>query len=134
MPSIIADRIKQARVNAGLTQKDLASRLHVGQSACANWEKGIREPDVNTICDICQVLGVTADYLLGLVTESGTVSAGERERLEARVTELERQLHDAEVSIATLREVILQGNAAPSSSPYSSSRPVSAPRRKAGTP
>ena len=63
-----------------------------------------------------------ADYLLGLVTESGTVSAGERERLEARVTELERQLHDAEVSIATLREVILQGNAAPSSSPYSSSR------------
>jgi len=131
MPSIIADRIKQARVNAGLTQKELACRLNVGQSACANWEKGIREPEVNTICDLCRTLGVSSDYLLGLVSDSGAVSAGERERLEARVSELERQLHDAEVSIATLREVILQGNAAPSSSPFSSSLPHSAPRRKA---
>lgn len=66
MPSTIARRIKEARVKAGLTQKELASRLHVGQSACANWEKGIREPEITTICDLCGVLGVSADYLLGL--------------------------------------------------------------------
>jgi len=36
--------IKEARGKLGLTQKELAEKLCIGQSAVGNWESGIRNP------------------------------------------------------------------------------------------
>lgn len=35
-----------ARVNAGLTQRQVAERLHVTQATIVAWEKGTSEPSV----------------------------------------------------------------------------------------
>lgn len=36
-----------ARVNAGLTQEDVAKKLKVSKNTLVNWEKGLSEPSIS---------------------------------------------------------------------------------------
>lgn len=56
--------LKQERKKMNLTQADLAEQLNVSRSAISNWEIGRNYPDIQTIIDISNVLGVSLDYLL----------------------------------------------------------------------
>ena len=58
-------KIKEARLNKGLSQKDLASALSVPANTLSNWENGKREPDHATLVKLADILNVTTDYLLG---------------------------------------------------------------------
>ena len=55
-----------ARINAGLTQKELARELQVQQNSVSSWERGVTDPHCSTLRDLCCKLSVSADYLLGL--------------------------------------------------------------------
>ncbi len=44
---------------------ELAKRLGVTPQASSKWEKGLSSPDISMVCNICGVLDVSADYLLG---------------------------------------------------------------------
>jgi len=48
----VGDRIREARADAGLTQRDLAKALGVTHGALALWEMGKRDPSVTTVCKI----------------------------------------------------------------------------------
>ena len=61
----IGDRIKEQRLLKGLTQKQLAEKLNVKQTAVSYWESGKREPDLDTIKKICAVLGITYMVIIG---------------------------------------------------------------------
>lgn len=64
----IGDRIKRCREARGLTQLELAQRLDMKNgSTVANWERGYSSPSVERIAEICGVMRVSADYLLGTV-------------------------------------------------------------------
>lgn len=56
--------LKQERKKMNLTQADLAEQLNVSRSVISNWEIGRNYPDIQTIIDISNVLGVSLDYLL----------------------------------------------------------------------
>ena len=58
--------LKEARLNAGLTQSQLAEKIGVAKSTYCNWEQGTREPNVLKLKAIAKALGVTGDYLLGM--------------------------------------------------------------------
>jgi transcriptional regulator with XRE-family HTH domain len=58
--------LKAARVNAGLSQKDAASRLGVSKCTLSKWERGISMPKANQIADICSLYGVSYDMLIFL--------------------------------------------------------------------
>ena len=58
--------LKEARINAGLTQSQLAKKIGVAKSTYCNWEQGTREPNVLKLKAIAKALGVTSDYLLGM--------------------------------------------------------------------
>ena len=58
--------LKEARINAGLTQLQLAEKIGVAKSTYCNWEQGTREPNVLKLKAIAKALGVTGDYLLGM--------------------------------------------------------------------
>lgn len=50
--------LKAARNNAGLTQKELAEKLHVNRTTVNNWETGKSKPDfaaLTMIADICKI-------------------------------------------------------------------------------
>lgn len=59
------NRIKELRTARGWGQKDLADRLSVAYQTVGHWETGRRSPDLETLEVLCDLFGVTADYLLG---------------------------------------------------------------------
>lgn len=61
----LAERIKQLRAEAKMTQEDLARELRVSKGAVGNWETGIRRPDPETLDEIADLFNVNMDYLLG---------------------------------------------------------------------
>lgn len=60
MPKI---SLKAARVNAGLTQTESAERIGVSVSTIKNWEAGKSFPNQPMIEKICEIYGVSYDYI-----------------------------------------------------------------------
>ena len=60
------ERLAKLRESKGWLQRDLAFRMNVKANPISNWEKGISRPNLVQICQLCQALVVTSDYLLGL--------------------------------------------------------------------
>lgn len=58
------NRIRELREQRGWRQEDLAALIHKNRQSVGNYETGIRGLDVETICQLCDIFGVTADYLL----------------------------------------------------------------------
>lgn len=65
---MVADRIKQLRENSGLSQRDIAKELHIGQSTYHRMEKGQSEPSAVQIATLSSLYGETYLWLLGLPT------------------------------------------------------------------
>ena len=59
-------RIKQARQQSGVVQESLAEQVGVSRTAIAKWESGKSVPTVWNLLRLAEVLGVSADFLLGL--------------------------------------------------------------------
>ena len=52
---MFCDRLKELRINANLTQDELASKLSISRSAVAKWEQGRANPsdsDLKSLSDI----------------------------------------------------------------------------------
>ena len=62
--SAFCDLMVKARKSAGLTQHDLAKRLHKPQSFVAKYEGGERRIDVVEFVTICRAVGVSPAKLL----------------------------------------------------------------------
>jgi transcriptional regulator with XRE-family HTH domain len=60
------NRLREARKNRHLTQSELGNLVGVGKSAICCYEKETRNPTIETIIEFMEVLGVSADYLLGV--------------------------------------------------------------------
>ncbi len=51
--------IRRKRLEAGLTQKDLAGQLFVTESTVSKWERALSYPDVSMVTAICAALHIT---------------------------------------------------------------------------
>ena len=75
------NRISECRQNLNMTQEMLAGRIGVTPQALSKWERGISYPDIPLLAQLCQVLDISADYLLGvdkkLIMEDGRDAAWE---------------------------------------------------------
>lgn len=77
-----ADRIKEARKAAGLTQKELASKLGVKHSAVSKYEQGrVVNLKRETIANIAAVLNVKPSWLMCMddSTKKTTIELSEKE-------------------------------------------------------
>lgn len=63
---MLKDKLRKARKDAGLTQKQVAVAIGVTESAYCGYETGKRQPDALKIKQIAQVLGISGDYLLDI--------------------------------------------------------------------
>ena len=61
----VKDNIKKARLDAGLTQIEVAEKLGVAQAQYARWENGGRNPKDETVKKLAEIFGVTFDKLQG---------------------------------------------------------------------
>ena len=53
--------LREMRIEAGLTQVDLAARVERDQAYVSRYESGQRRLDVLEVREICQVVGVTLE-------------------------------------------------------------------------
>lgn len=65
MAMAFAERLKELRKQAHLTQVELAKRLGIGQSSYADWERGKKNPTQENLVKLAQILNVSVDYLVG---------------------------------------------------------------------
>lgn len=77
-PSSMGERIRAARRNAGLTQKDIADRFSIQATAVTQWESNRSVPEPRRMGELASILGVSLDYLVS-GKETATVATQDRE-------------------------------------------------------
>ena len=60
------DRIKELRIQKGLSQMQLSIKTGLSQSAIAKWELGKTEPTASALIILAKFFNETTDYILGL--------------------------------------------------------------------
>lgn len=61
---LIGNRIKELRLEKGITQSELAEALMISFQAVSNWERGVTPPDIENLVRIAAYFGVLVDDLL----------------------------------------------------------------------
>lgn len=64
-------KLKEIRLNRGLSQTQVAKILGVDRSSISNYERGTRRLDQDQIVTLVKALNTTADYFLGLSKTEG---------------------------------------------------------------
>lgn len=60
---LIQISLEAARVNAGLTQAQVAEHMHVDRSTVRRWEKGKKIPDINECKALSTLYKLPLDYI-----------------------------------------------------------------------
>lgn len=60
----MGEKILSLRKARGWSQEELAEHVGVTRQAVSRWESGTAKPDADKIIAICELFGVSADYLL----------------------------------------------------------------------
>ena len=91
---MLGARIAALRLQAGLSQAELAKRLSVSPSAVGMYEQGRREPSMDRIVALSGIFGVTTDYLL-----TGQLLTPGDQRAMERILNAIRAKTDREISL-----------------------------------
>lgn len=62
----VGKKMKTARTNAGISQRDMALKLSLTNSSYSNYENGYSEPPAEVIIKFCEILEISLEDLLGL--------------------------------------------------------------------
>ncbi len=63
---MIGEKIRSAREDMDLSQRDIANLIPMNQSNYSKIERGIQEPNLEQLRRICQILNLDPRYLLNL--------------------------------------------------------------------
>lgn len=59
-----AEKFRKARIEANLTQQQIADAIGLDRSAIAHYEKGDSTPNFKNLYEICNLLNISAEELL----------------------------------------------------------------------
>lgn len=76
------EKLRDKRLEAGLTQEDLAYKLNISRQSVSKWESGINEPDIQTLKKLSIILNVSLDEL---IDDDGETKNTKDERKEKAV-------------------------------------------------
>lgn len=62
---IFSTKLRNLREHQEFSQKQAAERLNIAPATYSRYERGVREPDFNTLKRIANFFHVSIDYLLG---------------------------------------------------------------------
>ena len=69
-------RIRDLREDRDKTQQEIAQVLGTSQTMYARYERGANELPIRHLLALCELYGVSADYLLGIMGSVRTISWG----------------------------------------------------------
>jgi len=104
---MIGENIRRARRARGVSQEELAAKLHVVRQTVSKWETGISVPDADMVVRLAEVLGVPVGGLLGISPREGSGSLADTlARLNQELAE-ERQIRELCAQAGKKRGMIL---------------------------
>jgi len=81
----VAQKIREARIAQNMTQMNLADAMEVSYQAVSNWERGNSCPDISKLEQLCNILHIGMEELMGMESTAKTVNwiidRGNRDRL-----------------------------------------------------
>lgn len=83
------ENLKALRKDRGLSQEDLAARLHVVRQTISKWEKGLSVPDAEMLLRLAEVLDTTVSRLLGAEIPA---DEADRDHLAEQLSRINEQL------------------------------------------
>ena len=86
---MFSENLKALRRAKGLTQEELAIRLHVVRQTVSKWEKGLSVPDADLLLRLAEVLDTTVSRLLGADIPE---DEGSRNELAEQLSRINEQL------------------------------------------
>lgn len=66
---IYVKRIRDLREDSDMTQQKVADYLGISQTMYARYERGANELPIRHLISLCNLYGVSADYILGLTSQ-----------------------------------------------------------------
>ena len=96
------NRIRELRKEKGLTMKELGRKIGLAESTVSLYERGLHEPDHDTLRSLSAIFSVTVDYLLG---NDVPAQVPAQEKAPSTIDDqIMRELEGADVELA--REVL----------------------------
>ena len=89
--SKVGNRIKKARKSKGISQVELAEKLDISVPHLSNIENGKINVGLDIFMDITDVLGISADWLLNINSDSSSPIPDQAMQLFADCTDSEFQ-------------------------------------------
>ncbi len=78
---ISGDLIREARLRAGITQKELGTRLGKAQSVIARWERGEVTPSIETLREVVGACGLELTFSMSRFDDSNFAIIDEHLRM-----------------------------------------------------
>lgn len=103
----IADRIKQLIETRGLTQAQLSAKSGLPPATVSHFITGFRTPGTSSLQKLSAALGVSVEYLLGIVEEPKL--AGEQAKVIFRNAQLLSE--ESLKTLANISEALIQQDA-----------------------
>lgn len=63
---MLSENLQRLRAQSGLSQKELAEKLHVVRQTVSKWEKGLSVPDADMLLKLAAIFHATPNELLGV--------------------------------------------------------------------
>lgn len=64
---VIEMKLRELRTQKGVTQKDVAIAVGCTPTVYSRYERGEREPDISTLCELADYFEVSIDALIGYI-------------------------------------------------------------------
>ena len=90
---MISENIKKYRKEKGMSQEELAIKLHVVRQTVSKWEKALSVPDAEVLIRMASLLEVPVSTLLGVEIENEDISrlTDELAQVNEHLAEIQRE-------------------------------------------
>jgi len=82
MKKTMGTMIAELRKQQGMTQLELAGKMGVTDKAVSKWERDLSCPDISSLPDLAEILGVSVDELMQIKREAETPKKSSAEIME----------------------------------------------------
>ena len=85
-------KIKKLRIEANLTQKDVAEKMNVSFQTVSKWESDLNEPDIYNIKELAKIFNCSVEYLFSDDEDKTIASKDEEKPIETIEKEVDSEV------------------------------------------
>lgn len=98
----IAKKLRMLRAEYNLTQADVAKKLGIAQQTYSKYESKSSNLDSATIVKLCELYGISSDYLLGV----GRKNASETDEAKPKVKKTASHTNSDGLTVENVEEIV----------------------------